>query len=137
SVAAAAAPASAARLRRGLSVGVAVATLDRDHGQASLEGVRQGDGPVAGVDLVPALLLEPLARGRHHVHVLDDLPPAYPGIVRAEGDLALLRPVRDHAHLGAAEVVGPQVLEPHAPDPEELPVPRGVRAVGPLLAAED
>ena len=81
----------------------------------------------AGEDLVPAVLLVPLGERRRHVHLLDDVPPADAGVVGAEGNLALLRRIRNDAHLGAAEVVVEQVLEPHAGDEQEVP------AIGPPL----
>jgi len=55
------------------------------------------------------------------MHVLDDLPPSHPGVVRAEGNLALLRGVRNDAHLSAPEVVVEQILEPHSRDEQEVP----------------
>jgi hypothetical protein len=47
------------------------------------------------------------------LHLLDDVPPADAGVVGAEADLPHLRAVRDDAHLGAAEVVVVEILEPH------------------------
>src|ERR1700679_410196 len=67
------------------------------------------------------MLLVPLGEGGGHVHLLDDVAPAYAGVVGAEADLALLRGVRDDALLGAAEVVVEEILEPHAGDEEEVP----------------
>ena len=75
-----------------------------------------------GVDGVLAVLAIPVGDGRVLVHLLDDLPPADAGVVGAEGDLAHLRRVRDDAHLGAAEVVGPEILEPHAGDEHQQPL---------------
>ena len=75
----------------------------------------------AGEDLVAAVLLVPLGERRRHVHLLDDVAPADAGVVGAEGDFALLRGIRDDAHLGAAEVVVEQILEPHAGDEQEVP----------------
>ena len=74
-----------------------------------------------GVDFVLAVRLVPLGHGRVLVHVLDDLPPSHAGVVRAEADLALLRGVRNDAHLGAPEVVIEQILEPHPRDEQEVP----------------
>ena len=56
------------------------------------------------------------------LHLLDDVPPADAGVVGAEADLAHLRAVRDDAHLGAAEVVVEEILEPHAGDEEHAPL---------------
>ena len=78
----------------------------------------------AGEDLVAAVLLVPLGERRRHVHLLDDVAPADAGVVGAEGDFALLRRVRDDAHLGAAEVVVEEILEPHAGDEQEVPAIR-------------
>src|SRR2546421_440113 len=74
-----------------------------------------------GIDFMLAVRPIPLRDGRVLVHVLNDLAPADAGIVRAEGNLALLRGVRDDAHLGAAEVVVEQILEPHAREEQEGP----------------
>ena len=78
----------------------------------------------AGDDFVPALLLVPLGERRRHVHLLDDVAPAHAGVVRAEGNLAFLRGVRNDALLGAAEIVVEQILEPHAGDEQEVPAVR-------------
>ena len=69
-----------------------------------------------------AVLLVPVRDLRVLVHVLDDLPPADAGVVGAEGDLAHLRRVGNDAHLGAAEIVGPEILEPHAGDEHQQPL---------------
>src|SRR6266849_1602442 len=74
-----------------------------------------------GVDLVLAVGLVPLGDGRVLVHVFDDFAPADAGVVRAEGNFALLCGIRDDAHLGAAGVVVEQILEPHAGDEQEVP----------------
>src|SRR5262249_52649690 len=66
-------------------------------------------------------LLVPFREGRGHLHLLDDLAPADAGVVGAEADLALLRRVRDDAHLGAAEVVVEKILEPHPGDEKHIP----------------
>src|SRR5580700_6716320 len=79
------------------------------------------DAFALGVDFVFAVVLVPLGDRRVFVHVLDDLAPAYAGVVSAEGDLALLRSVGDDAHFSAAEVVVEKILEPHAGDKEEVP----------------
>src|SRR5437879_10522042 len=55
------------------------------------------------------------------MHILDDLPPSNTGVIRAEGNLALLRGVRNDAHFRAAEVVIEQILEPHPRDEQEVP----------------
>ena len=75
----------------------------------------------AGENLVAALLFVPLSDGRVLVHVLDDIAPADACIVCTEADLALLRSVRDDAHLGTAEIVIKQVLEPHSGNKQEVP----------------
>ena len=93
--------------------------LQRD--RLRVGGQRHGLARV-GVDGVLAVLAVPLGDGRVLVHLLDDLPPADAGVVGAEGDLAHLRRVRDDAHLGAAEVVGPEILEPHAGDEQHQPL---------------
>src|SRR5437870_7557 len=85
---------------------------------------RQGYGLAAGEDLVAAVLVVPLGERRRHVHLLDDVAPADAGVVRAEGNLALLRGIGNDAHLGATEVVVEQILEPHARDEEEVPAVR-------------
>src|SRR5215831_4766566 len=79
------------------------------------------DAVVVGEDLVAAMLLVPFSDRRVLVHVLYDVAPADTGVVGAETDLAFLGAVRDDAHLGAAEVVIEQVLEPHARDEKEVP----------------
>ena len=56
------------------------------------------------------------------MHVLYDLAPAHAGVVRAKRDLSFLRSVRNDAHFCAAEIVGPEVLKPHAFDAEDAPV---------------
>src|SRR5258707_8910724 len=73
------------------------------------------------VNLMLAVGLVPLGDGRVLVHVLDDLAPADAGVVRAEGNFALLRGVRNDAHLGAAEVVVGPILKTHPRDEEEVP----------------
>ncbi len=73
------------------------------------------------VDFMLAVLLVPFGHGRILVHVLDDFAPADARVIGAEADLALLRGIGNDAHLGAAEVVIKQVLEPHAGDEEEVP----------------
>src|SRR5437899_7859918 len=74
-----------------------------------------------GVNLVFAVGLVPLGDRRILVHVFDDLAPADAGVVRAEGNFALLRGVGNDAHLRAAEVVVEQILEPHPCDEQEVP----------------
>ena len=86
--------------------------------------VRHRDGTVACVDLVTPPLVVPVLGGGHHPHLLDDVPPADPRVVGAEGDLPLLGAVGDDAHLRAAEVVVPEVLEPHAEDRGDAPLAR-------------
>src|SRR5574342_406194 len=79
------------------------------------------DAVAAREDLVPPLLFVPLRERRRHVHLLDDVAPADAGIVSAEGNLALLRSVRDDAALSPPEVVVEQILEPHSRDEQEVP----------------
>src|SRR5215470_3981416 len=79
------------------------------------------DALALGVDFVLAVGAVPLGDRCVFVHVFDDLAPADAGVVRAEGDFALLRGVRNDAHFGAAEVIVEQILEPHAGDEEEVP----------------
>src|SRR5262249_47397396 len=74
-----------------------------------------------GVDLMLAVRAVPLRDGRVLMHILDNLPPADAGVVSTKGNFALLRGIRDDAHLGAAEVVVEQVLEPHSSNEEEVP----------------
>ena len=76
----------------------------------------------SGVNGVALVLFVPIFEIRRFVHVLDDLPPADPGIVSAEGNLAFLRAVRNDAHLGAAEIIVEKILKPHALDAEHAPV---------------
>ena len=83
--------------------------------------VRHAHLLATGEDFVTAMLLIPLGEGGGHVHLLDDVAPAYAGVVGAEGDFAFLRGVGNDALLGAAEVVIEEVLEPHAGDEEEVP----------------
>src|SRR5215475_3668196 len=68
-----------------------------------------------------AMFFVPFGQGRRHMHLLDDLAPAYAGVVRAEGNLAFLSAVRNDAHLGASKVVIEQVLKPHSGDKQEVP----------------
>src|SRR6478672_1911484 len=75
----------------------------------------------AGIDSMFAVLLVPLGDGRGLVHVLDDLPPADSGGVRAEGNFTQLRRIRNDAHLGASEVIVEQILEPHSSNEQEVP----------------
>ena len=70
---------------------------------------------------MPAVLFVPFGEVGRLVHVLDDLPPAHASVVGAEGNLAFLSAVRNHAHLSAAEVVIEEILEPHAFDTEHAP----------------
>src|SRR5258708_4406377 len=84
---------------------------------------------LSGTDLLPAKISWrpcsiPLGECRCHVHLLDDVAPADARVVGAEGDFTLLRGIRDDAHLGAAEVVVEQILEPHPGDEQEVPAVR-------------
>ena len=67
------------------------------------------------------MLLIPLGDGRVLVHVFDDIAPADACVVRAEGNLAFLRAVRDDAHFSATEIVVEEILEPHSSDEQEVP----------------
>src|SRR5712671_3008997 len=78
-------------------------------------------GLTARENLVAAVLFIPLRKRRRHMHLLDDVAPAHAGVVRAEGNLAFLRRVRDDALLGTPEIVVEQILEPHARDEQEIP----------------
>src|SRR3989442_4677307 len=82
---------------------------------------REVDFLAAREDLVAAVLLVPLRERRRHVHLLDDVPPADAGVIRAEGDLPFLRRIRNDAALRAPEVVVEEILEPHARDEQEVP----------------
>ena len=75
----------------------------------------------AGKHGVFAVRLVPFGDAGGLVHVLDDLPPADTGVVCTERNLTKLRRVRNDAHLGAAEIVIEQILEPHARDEQEVP----------------
>src|SRR5579864_4483526 len=75
----------------------------------------------AGENLVLAVLVVPLGQRGGHMHLLDDVAPANPGVVRAEGDLAFLSGIRDDALLRAPEIVVEQVLEPHSRNKQEVP----------------
>src|SRR3954454_6617971 len=76
---------------------------------------------VAGEDFVPAVLLIPLGERGGHVHLLDDISPAYAGVISTERDFPFLRGVGNDALLGAAEIVVEQILEPHAGNEQEVP----------------
>ena len=83
---------------------------------------------IAEVDLLPAcedlvtpMLLVPLGERRGHMHLLDDLSPPDAGVIGAETDLALLCGVGNDAHLGPAEIVVEEVLEPHPGDEQDIP----------------
>src|SRR6185312_10189204 len=82
----------------------------------------QGEVLVLGVDGVAAVGAVPLGDGGVGLHLLEDVPPAGAGVVGAEADLPELGAVGDDAHLGAAEVVVEEVLEPHAGDEEGAPL---------------
>src|SRR6202163_1551941 len=70
---------------------------------------------------MPPVLLIPLRKSGRHVHFLDNVPPAYAGIVGTEGNFAFLRRVWNNALLGPPEVVVEQILEPHAGNEQEVP----------------
>src|SRR5437764_13829341 len=67
------------------------------------------------------LFLIPLRQGCSHVHLLDDVAPAYARVIGAEGNLPFLRGIRNDALLCPTEVVVEQVLEPHSSDEQEVP----------------
>src|ERR1700688_2160396 len=83
--------------------------------------ILQIDQAAFGINFMLAVSAIPLRDRRVFVHVLDDLPPADAGVICAEGDFALLRGIRNDAHLRAAEIVVEQILEPHAGDEQEIP----------------
>src|SRR3954454_7871098 len=60
--------------------------------------LRQRQVLVLRIDCVPAAGLVPLRDGRGLLHLLDDLPEADAGVVRAERDFPHLRTVRNDAH---------------------------------------
>src|SRR5262245_7883726 len=70
---------------------------------------------------MPPAIFVPFRERRRHMHLLDDLAPAYAGVVGAERDLAFLRRVRNDALLGAAEIIVEQILEPHPSDEKHIP----------------
>ena len=78
--------------------------------------------PRIGINGVFAVQLVPVGHARRVVHLLDDVPPADSGVVGAERDLAHLRGVRNDAHFGTAEIVSPEILEPHAGDEQYEPL---------------
>ncbi len=82
----------------------------------------QGEVLVLGVDGVAAVGAVPLGDGGVGLHLLEDVPPAGAGVVGAEADLAELGAVGDDAHLGAAEIVVEQILEPHPRHEEDAPL---------------
>ena len=86
-----------------------------------MRSVAELDFFAAGENFVTAVVFVPLSDGRVLVHVLDDVSPADAGVVRTERNLAFLRAVGDDAHLGAAEIVVEEVLEPHSRDKQEVP----------------
>ena len=67
------------------------------------------------------MLAVPVRNGRVLVHVLDDLPPSHACVVRAERDLPHLRRVGNDAHLGAPEIIRPEILKPHPGDEHHQP----------------
>src|SRR5438552_14842652 len=75
-----------------------------------------------GENLVSSVGFVPFGQAGCLMHVFDDLPPPHARIVSAEGNLPFLGSVRYDAHLGAPEVIGPQVLKPHTFDAEHAPV---------------
>src|SRR5947209_4048017 len=59
----------------------------------------------ASENLVATVLFVPLRERRRHVHLLNNLPPAYACVVSAERNLSLLRGIRNDAHFGSAEII--------------------------------
>src|SRR5215471_2298685 len=74
-----------------------------------------------GEYLVPSVLLIPPGQRGGHMHLLNDVPPSYTGIVSAKRDFPFLRSVRNNALLGPAKIVIEQVLEPHARHEQQVP----------------
>src|SRR5687768_2494691 len=68
-----------------------------------------------------AILAIPFGYARGLVHVFDDLSPADTRVVGTERDFSQLGCIRDDAHLGAAEVIVEQILEPHTGNKQEIP----------------
>src|SRR5690349_9417346 len=83
---------------------------------------------------MPAATAMPFREGCGPVHAFDDLSPADAGVVGAEGNLAFLCPIRNDAHFGAAEIVGPEILEPHAFDTQNPPVIGAASRLHPIVA---
>src|SRR5436190_8303519 len=77
-----------------------------------------------------AVLLVPVDDRSRLMPLLDDVAPADARVVGAERNLALLCAVGDDAHLGAAEIVRPQILEPHPRDEQHEPLVGLAIAVG-------
>ena len=77
------------------------------------------------VYLVSTPGLVPLGKGGGPVPAFDDLPPSDSGIVRAKRDLPFLCAVGNHAHFRAAEIIGPEILEPHPFHAEYAPFVAG------------
>jgi len=99
--------------------------LDLRFQDRQIEAVRGGlewNGFPFGKDFMPSAGSMPFRYGCRPAHRFDDLAPADARVVSAKGDLAFLGAVRNHAHLGAPEVVCPQILKPHALDAEDAPV---------------
>src|SRR5271167_4504786 len=72
-------------------------------------------------DLMPSMLLVPLGQCRGHMHLFDNVPPTHASVVSTEGNLALLRGIRNNALLGPPEIVVEQILKPHPRDEQEIP----------------
>ncbi len=89
--------------------------------QQGVRGAGELDVLVAGIDEVTSPLLVPLVECGRLVHFLDDVPPADARVVGAEGNFTFLSAVGNHALLGAAKIVGEQILEPHSGDEQEVP----------------
>src|SRR5580698_8840428 len=72
-------------------------------------------------DLMTPMLFVPLRQRGSHMHLLNNVPPAYARVVSAETDLAFLCGVRNNALFRPPEVVVEKILEPHACDKQEIP----------------
>src|SRR5207247_8924300 len=79
-----------------------------------IEAVRGGlerNGFPFGKDFMPSAGSMPFRDGRRPAHCFDDLAPADARVVSAKGDLALLGPVWNQAHLSTTQVVCHQILK--------------------------
>src|SRR4051812_26539157 len=74
-----------------------------------------------GKNLVTPVLLIPLRQSGGHMHLLNNLPPTYPGVVSAKRDLSFLRSVWNDALLGAPKIVVKEILKPHPRHEQQVP----------------